>query len=238
MSSKIIHIENIGAVSLTRRRGSGRISVRVKPDGVVSVNHPWFTPEREILNFIQKNRDWILHHQQLQHKRKQFFGVNEVVTTKYHQIKILAIEKGTVRAVVKDSEVVITIPTIIDVTEEKTQAFIRKVIIEICRREAKNILPQRTAELARLNGFTFEKVFLKNLKSKWGSCSSLGNINLNVHLMRLPDHLIDYIILHELTHTHHMNHGAGFWALLDKVTGGKARQLDKEMKAQSKLILK
>ncbi|MFA9391180.1 MAG: M48 family metallopeptidase [Prolixibacteraceae bacterium] len=238
LNSKIVNIENIGDVNLTRRKGSSRISVRVKPDGLITVNHPWFATELEVMSFIQKNADWILHQKKLQERRKQLFGINQVIDTKTHSIKIVAIEQGTVRAALKGHEVVITIPVSKDISDEKVQLFIRKVIIEVCRREAKKVLPQRTEELARQFGFKYEKVFLKNLKSKWGSCSSLGNINLNVHLMRLPDHLIDYIILHELTHTQHMNHGPHFWALLNKICNGKARQLDNEMKAMGKLILK
>ena len=238
MKSKVIHIENVGEVSLTRRKGSSRISVRVKADGIVSVNHPWYASEKEVLTFIHHNIDWILKQQHLQKKHQQYFGVNQEITTREHHLKIVPVEKGSVRAVLKGNQVIITIPFEVDVTEDRVQAFIRKVIIELCRKEAKNYLPGRTAELAGMHGFAYEKVFMKSLKSKWGSCSSLGNINLNVHLMRLPDHLIDYIILHELVHTRHMNHGPEFWSLLDKVTGGNARKLNKEMKAQGKLILK
>lgn len=234
----MVHIDNVGEVNLTRRKGSSRISVRVRPDGVVSVNLPWYATEHEVLVFIHKNIDWILKQQHLQKKQKQFFGINQEVSTRAHHLRIVAVEKGTVRAVRKDQSVVITIPVDVDVTDDRVQAFIRNVIIEMCRKDAKSYLPLRTAELAKLHGFSYQKVFLKSLKSKWGSCSSLGNINLNVHLMRLPDHLIDYIILHELVHTRHMNHGPQFWGLLDEVTNGKARQLDKEMKVQSKLILK
>ncbi|MCK4466289.1 MAG: M48 family metallopeptidase, partial [Bacteroidales bacterium] len=62
----------------------------------------------------------------------------------------------------------------------------------------------------------------------WGSCSSRNNINLNLHIMRLPEKLADYIILHELTHTVHKNHGKKFWSLLTEFTGdgkGLAKEL-------------
>ena len=202
------------------------------------MNHPWYASEREVLVFIHSNTEWILKQQRLRKSQKEYFGINQEITTREHQLKIVSVEKGKVQAVLKGREVTLTIPVDVDITEDRVQAFIRKVIIEMCRKDARNYLPQRTAELARLHGFHFQKVVLKNLKSKWGSCSSLGNINLNVHLMRLPDHLIDFILLHELVHTKHMNHGPQFWALLNDVTGGKARQLDREMKAQGKLILK
>ena len=202
------------------------------------MNHPWYASEREVLVFIHSNTEWILKQQRLRKSQKEYFGINQEITTREHQLKIVSVEKGKVQAVLKGREVTLTIPVDVDITEDRVQAFIRKVIIEMCRKDARNYLPQRTTELARLHGFHFQKVVLKNLKSKWGSCSSLGNINLNVHLMRLPDHLIDFILLHELVHTKHMNHGPQFWALLNDVTGGKARQLDREMKAQGKLILK
>lgn len=238
MKTKIFQIEHIGDVSITRRKGSSRISLRVKPNGLVSVNIPWLATEKEAFKFVQQNMDWINRQQKLLEKHKQYFGINQEVNTKFHRISIVSVEQGKVRAVLKNKEVVITIPNDLDVTEDRIQAFIRKVIIEVCRKDAKNYLPQRAKQLALEHGFKFEKVFLKNLKSKWGSCSSNKNINLNVHLMRLPEHLIDFIILHELTHTEHMNHGPHFWERLNMVTNGKARLLDKEMKSMSKLILK
>ena len=102
-------------------------------------------------------------------------------------------------------------------------------IEETLRKEAKDYLPQRVKELAEKNSFRFKKVSVRNSKTRWGSCSYENNINLNIHLMRLQDHLIDYVILHELVHTKIKNHSRDFWNMLDLVTGN-AKNLDKELK--------
>lgn len=88
--------------------------------------------------------------------------------------------------------------------------------IEALRKEAKSVLPQRLEELATEHGFKYNRVAIKNAKTRWGSCSFRNNINLNMHLTRLDDDLIDYVILHELCHTVEKNHSARFWALLQK----------------------
>ena len=72
-------------------------------------------------------------------------------------------------------------------------------------------------------------LIIKNAKTRWGSCSSINNINLNLHLMRLSDELIDYVILHELVHTKIKNHQKEFWDLLN-IVSGDAKGLDRELK--------
>ena len=105
----------------------------------------------------------------------------------------------------------------------------RKVLIS----KANAYLPQRLAELAIKYGFSYRIIRIKDNKSRWGSCSSLGAINLSLGLMRLPYHLIDYVLLHELCHTVEMNHGPRFWALMDKVTEGEAKKLRLELRKYS-----
>lgn len=85
------------------------------------------------------------------------------------------------------------------------------------RAEAKAYLPGRLEELAELYGFRYNQVRIKHNVSNWGSCSVKGNINLNLNLMRLPEELRDYVMLHELCHLKHMNHGPQFHALLESV---------------------
>jgi len=100
---------------------------------------------------------------------------------------------------------------------------------EIDRVEAKNILIKRLEELTENNGFNYNKVFIRNQKTRWGSCSSKNNINLNIKLVKLPGELIDYVILHELVHTRIKNHSREFWAELDGHVGD-AKKMDHKLK--------
>ena len=87
--------------------------------------------------------------------------------------------------------------------------------IEDMRRRAKAQLPGRLAELAARYGFTYNRVTIKHNATNWGSCSTKGNINLNLNIVRLPKVLQDYVLLHELCHLRHPDHGHGFHLLLE-----------------------
>lgn len=89
--------------------------------------------------------------------------------------------------------------------------------IETLRKRAKAELPTRLSELASRYGFIYNKVTIKHNSSNWGSCSSKGNINLNLNIVRLPYLLQDYILLHELCHLRHHDHGHAFHLLLEHV---------------------
>ncbi len=89
----------------------------------------------------------------------------------------------------------------------------------IDRVEAKTLLTMRLKQLARNNGFSYNRVFIRNQKTRWGSCSSINNISLNMKLVKLPDELIDYVILHELVHTRRKDHSKAFWVEMDKLVG-------------------
>lgn len=89
--------------------------------------------------------------------------------------------------------------------------------VEALRRQAKAELPLRLAELASRYGFTYNKVTIKHNSTNWGSCSTRGNINLNLNIVRLPHPLRDYILLHELCHLRHHDHSHAFHLLLEHV---------------------
>ena len=101
--------------------------------------------------------------------------------------------------------------------------------VEALRRKAKEELPGRLAELASRYGFSYNRVVIKHNATNWGSCSSKSNINLNLNIVRLPRVLQDYILLHELCHLRHQDHGHAFHLLLEHVlTDNLMKLLDDE----------
>ena len=102
--------------------------------------------------------------------------------------------------------------------------------LERMREAARAALVPKLLSAAARYGFPFKgRVAIKNNVSNWGSCSSKGNINLNMRLVLLPERLHDYVILHELCHLRHQNHGPQFHALLDSLLGGKEKELQREL---------
>lgn len=93
---------------------------------------------------------------------------------------------------------------------------------------AKKYLKARLKELAGMNGFEYNRIFVRNQKTLWGSCSAKNNINLNINLVHLPEYLSDYVMFHELVHTKIKSHGNKFWKMLDKYVGN-AKKLNKEL---------
>jgi hypothetical protein len=93
---------------------------------------------------------------------------------------------------------------------------------------ARQRLVERLDALCRKYGYAYNKVSVRNQRTRWGSCSAKNDISLNLQLIRLPADLIDYVILHELVHTRIKNHSQAFW---DRLSGlvGDAKTLDRRL---------
>jgi predicted metal-dependent hydrolase len=105
------------------------------------------------------------------------------------------------------------------------------------KRKSRTILINRLDQLAGRYGFTYNRVSIRNQKTRWGSCSGSNNINLNINLVRLPGELMDYVILHELVHTRIKNHSRAFWRELDLYVGN-SKKTDAMLKKYSLSILR
>ena len=84
------------------------------------------------------------------------------------------------------------------------------------KEEAKKIIRDRLNELSIIHGLSFNRSFIRSQKTRWGSCSAKNNINLNIKLIKLPEDLRDYVIIHELVHTKIKNHSQIFWKEMTK----------------------
>ncbi|GAF03551.1 M48 family metallopeptidase [Saccharicrinis fermentans] len=236
---ELIDIKGVGPVLFQASKRAKRLSIKLKPFEPVKVVVPVDMHPKEALGFVEANKSWILKNL-VKVKEKEndltIFDESTHFVTHSFTLCIRKSKLSRVRMQLKNGILLVEYPETMNVKSASIQDSIRYAIEEALRLSAKNYLPKRLYQLAQQHGFLYNRVFIKNLKSRWGSCSHVNNINLNLHLMRLPHHLIDSVLLHELCHTVEKNHGKGFWALMDKVTGGRAKMLDKEMKEYRTVI--
>jgi hypothetical protein len=231
MRENVYHFEAIGDIAFVKNDRAKSLRITVKPNDVIKVTIPRFVSLTNAFRFVEEKTDWIRKSLEKvkPYEQNQIIKPGIEFCTRDYKLEFACQAEGKLRARIGKGLIQILYTTEQEVSSAEGQQFIRKAIDFALRKEAKKYLPERIAFLAEKYGFSFSGLRLKNLKSRWGSCSSVNNINLNIHLVRLPDHLIDYVILHELMHTIHKNHGVQFWKSLDTVTGN-ARLLSNEMK--------
>ena len=231
-------MDEIGEVTFQKNQRSKNLRITVKPFQGVKVTIPYTVSYNSAISFVHEKKEWLKksldHVRQIENKFTVYDESTEF-RTKYHELKILPNRRNEYSGFTKNGIFYFYYPPNLEVRSNAVQNSIKKGIIWVLRKEAKSYLPFRVMHLAEKYGFKYEKVFVKNIKTRWGSCSFNNNINLNIHLMRLPDHLIDYVIFHELAHTIHKNHGKDFWECLDSLCGN-ARALRREMRNYNILL--
>lgn len=143
------------------------IAIQIDREGQVIVRTPYGITKRQVEEFLDEKKDWILQTRQRVEKRKT------------EQIPI---------------------------SEE-----VRREGIE----RAKRIFPERTAYFAKRMGVDYGRITIREQKTRWGSCSSKGNLNFNWKLVLLDPELLDYVVVHELAHRREMNHSKNFWKIVE-----------------------
>ena len=233
MIKKKVFVDGIGNVLFIKKPKVKNINIRLYADGRVKATLPHYSSYSQAIKVVRNKIPWILKQRikLKKYEQKQQIIINSDTVFPYLKHKIELIPIGSTREQIKIYNGILKIfyHDGINIEDKRIQNLIRKGITEAMRIEAKMFLPKRVEELADEYEFSYRRVFVKNAKTLWGSCSSKNNINLNLHLMRLPEKLRDYIIIHELAHTVHRNHGPEFWGLLDHYFGD-ARSMAKELK--------
>ncbi|MCK4447935.1 MAG: M48 family metallopeptidase [Candidatus Marinimicrobia bacterium] len=229
----VLKIDGIGKVLLEYSKRARNVNISVKPYKGVRVAVPYGVSLKSAEKFVYSKLNWIrknLERVKQYESKKITCDGSKVITTRRHILSFTAIDTERLSILIKNGIVNIRYPESLQMTDERVQRAIQVGVVEAYRIEAKEYLPTRVEYLAKKHGFIYNKVFIKNMKSRWGSCSSKNNINLNLQLMRLPSGLIDYVILYELVHTKVRNHSPDFLIVLNNViedAQDKRRQLKK-----------
>jgi len=236
MNKKIIETKDIGIVHFVKYKTAKSLKIILKPGCPVKITIPEHVSFNSAKEFLNSKKYWIKENlvkiKQKEEEKKFYLTETTELKTKYHVLKIVKHPENSYKYRLKEGILEFFCPENIDIKSPIAQEAILWALTETLRHEAKKYLPERIKILSEKHGFEYKKLFIKNLKSKWGSCSSENNINLNLHLMKLPDELIDYVILHELAHTKEKNHGKNFWCLMNKLVLD-AKKTDKDLKNYS-----
>lgn len=193
------------------------IEIRIEPSGILKIKAPKGTKQEYINRILEKKGSWIENKVQLIIDRgkvtKRHFSTGEKIfylgdeidlTVHRHDINQVKINK-------LNGELVMTIPAKMH-TEE-----IKVYLEQFYKQTLKSIIIERIPHFSNQLHHTPNKITIRNQKTRWGSCSSSGNLNFNYRLLMAPGEVIDYIIVHELCHLEHMNHSKAFWNLVEKM---------------------
>lgn len=226
MAYKQFHLDSVGTVKIYKRKNSRSIRLSVTAAGEVRVSIPSWMPYASGWGFVQAQGKWIESHrvqaqpplvdgQQIGKAHRLYFEISDTAVAPSARLS------GTAITVLH--------PTSLPATHKAVQQKAAEACIRALRQQAATLLPKRLQTLAALHGITYKSVTIKRLKSRWGSCDQQKNIVLNLFLMQLPWDLIDYVLLHELTHTRVMRHGQPFWAEMERLDS-RTRQLRRRVR--------
>ena len=204
----IITDSEFGEVVIKKQALAKTASLRIAPDGRLRITVPSYTPTILAKSLIKTSRSQIRH--LFKQHQVQFSYLADQPIGKSHHLTITPVP-GKTHISVSGTHIIARINHTETVASPINQRLIREAIIAALRKEAKSYLPRRLSFLAEQHGFMFEKTKITHASSRWGSCSSTGTISLNISLMTMPFELIDYVLIHELCHTRHMNHSIQFW---------------------------
>lgn len=207
------------------------MSITINRTGEVKLTIPAGVSEREALRFFEGKKEWVDKARARVRERYAVPIISMPYSTLSYRLYLDPCATKVIAAKVRGGEIRVSYPSELSYQSSQVQEIVRKGIEEAWRIEAAEILPRRVKELGKAFGFRSGKVSIRNTRTRWGSCSGSDDISLSLHLMKLPPELIDYIIIHELCHTVHKNHGPRFHALLDKCTGGKHLSLRRQLKS-------
>ncbi len=227
MREKEYSDKELGKIVIRENPRARRIVLRTRPEAIY-ITVPCGVAMNEIQDTIEKYRSRLIHSKKK--VERKLINLDYNIDAEFFKLSLVT---GTQSRFLSHSELgqtKIICPPTANFEDEELQEWLRKVIEEALRKNAKIILPQLIDRLSAQHQLPYKSLKINSSQGRWGSCSSTKNINLSYYLLLLPSNLIDYVILHELTHTKEMNHGDKFWSILNGLTQGKALELRNMLK--------
>lgn len=214
MSTQKIDIDSLGEIAVKTSSRSKSIRLKVV-NGQLLATKPKYVPLSAVKNFILRHKDWA--RQKLDESREETVIHNLDVVAPDVRVVFESSDSTNTLVSYKDTQVIVKMKKSAKFDDNDVQLELIKELKKIWRKKAKEYIPNRLKFLAETHGFEYNKLRLKDIKTRWGSCSSKNNININIQLIKLDDELIDHVLLHELSHTKAMNHGEDFWKVFESV---------------------
>lgn len=220
--------KDLGVITLRQSVRATRYTLKISNGRIIGVM-PLKGDEKRMLAFIEEKRNVLIKALAV---RPALAPLDEttVLQTNTFRLHIFCSERTNFYMKLENDVLHIACPRNTDFTQDHVQKTLNDLLGRALLHEAKRILPARLRTLASQYNFTYTSVRITKSRTNWGSCSARKGINLSRSLMLLPDHLINYVLLHELCHTREMSHSERFWQLMDAVTDNKAKTLRQELK--------
>ena len=206
--------KEFGEIKIRKNKLARSVKLSVGVDGSLRASIPYYSPEFAVRRLVNGSRDEI-RKMLATHNAKNSYQDGDLIG-KTHTLFLRKFSGEEIKISNEGNQILVQIPQELAFENPLVQSEIRKTVSKILRKQAKAYLPRRIDFLAEKYGFSFEKLRFSHTGTRWGSCSSSGTISLNIALMNLPHHLIDYVIIHELCHTRQMNHSSKFWKEVEK----------------------
>ena len=207
----IIHDEEFGKITIRRSARASQVRLRVGPDGTLRASLPLYAPAFLVKRLVKSSR--LELRDLLAQSAPSVVYEDGMRIGKSHSLTVRP-TSGDLQVKRSGQLIHVLLPENSSLQSPEVVRSIRDVVQAALRVEAKSYLPKRLAYLAQQHGYSYKRVRFSHASGRWGSCTSEGTISLNIALMKLPFELIDYVLIHELAHTNHMNHSSEFWQLV------------------------
>lgn len=205
-----------GVIPCRRLNTARYVRVRLAADGTLTATLPKHAALSNVHRLIDESRAE-LRNMLRQTPQQSVVYANGMSIGSSHTLSITHASATEPKSRMNGQHISVWLPHTMAPEHPDAQDHIRTIVKRALTKEAKSYLPRRLRYLADTYGYRYENLRFSNAKGRWGSCSSRGTISLNIALMRLPRELIDYVLIHELCHTVHMNHSSDFWNAVENI---------------------